>query len=326
MSMRNPTDLSIIIINWKSVDFLRSCLGSIYAGKGNQRHEIIVVDNASFDGSAAMVRDEFPGVIFIQSEKNLGFAGANNFGFASSNGRYLLFLNPDTEIIGTAISDMTSVFQSTADAGIVGCKLLNSDRSVQMSCVQPFPSILNQALDAEYLRERFPQLPLWGTDPAVTDADRVAEAEVISGACLMIRRDVFEMLGGFSRDYFMYSDDVDLCYRARKVGWKAYYVGSAEVIHHGGKSSGSASQDNFAAILMRESLLKFLTFSRGRFYAFGFRMTTALAALVRLGVLGGVWVAGLGRPRRESLSASRAKWAKVFRWAIGLEGWAKSLS
>src|SRR5437899_604588 len=122
-------DLSIIIVNWNSATFLRACLHSIYATSATVSFEVIVIDNASYDGAEMMVRREFPNVTFIQSKSNLGFAGANNVAFASSRGRNILFLNPDTEVIGNALNVMCSALDAIPDAGAVGCKLLNSDLS-----------------------------------------------------------------------------------------------------------------------------------------------------------------------------------------------------
>jgi hypothetical protein len=323
--MSGPLELSIIIVNWRSVEFLQKCLATIYATTRGIEFEVIVVDNASFDGAAEMTSRVFPQVRFVQSQKNIGFAKANNLGFRHSAGENLLLLNPDTEIVGDAFPTMLSVLRSNPGAGIVGCKLLNSDGSIQMSCVQRFPSILNQAVDADYLRAKFPGLAIWGTR-AVTEPDCApAPVEVISGACLLIRRSIFEKLNGLSSDYFMYAEDVDLCYRTAQLGWKAYYTGQAEVIHHGGRSSDSATRNNFAAILTRESLVKYMQNTRGNLYAFAYKATTGIVALFRWLMLSSVWLILLGRKESQSLALSRAKWGKVFRWAIGLEGWAKEL-
>src|SRR4029077_16116528 len=145
-------DLSIIIINWNSAAFVRECLETVYAGTGELDFEVIVVDNASFDDCGQVVQAEFPAVKFLQSPANLGFAKANNLGVRAAGGRNLLFLNPDTEILGNALPKMVSFLDASPDASIVGYKLLNSDLSLQTSCVQPFPSILNQVFDAEHLR------------------------------------------------------------------------------------------------------------------------------------------------------------------------------
>ena len=323
--MSGPRELSIIIVNWRSVEFLQKCLATIYATTREIEFEVIVVDNASFDGAAEMASRVFPQVRFVQSQKNIGFAGANNLGFRHSAGENLLLLNPDTEIVGDAIPNMLSVLRANPDAGIVGCKLLNSDGTIQRSCVQRFPSILNQAVDADYLRTKFPGLAIWGTQKLTESNAAPAPVEVISGACLLIRRSIYEELGGLSSDYFMYAEDVDLCYRSAQLGWKAYYTGQAQVIHHGGRSSDSATRNNFAAILMRESLVKYMQNTRGNFYALAYKVTTGIVALFRWILLSFVWVMMLGRKKSQWLSLSRAKWGKIFRWAIGLEGWAKDL-
>ncbi len=316
-------DLSVIIVNWKSAQFVRKCLESIYTNAKGLKFEIILVDNASFDGCAEMIREEFPKVHFIQSQQNLGFAGANNLGFDHSIGRNILFLNPDTEIIGAALQEMLSFLESTADAGAVGCKLLNSDLSLQTSCIQRFPSILNQALDADYLRAMFPKSALWGTKPLYVNSGRPAAVDVISGACLMIKRSVFEKVGRFATDYFMYAEDADLCYKIKQASWRSYYVDRASVIHHGGRSSDAKPENNFAAIMMRESLLKFMRLRRGKWYAAAYQWTMALVAAFRLFLLGSILLLTIGRLQRHSLSLAFAKWAKVFRWALRLEGWAK---
>lgn len=317
-------DLSIIIINWKSADFLRRCLTSICANVKNIKFEIIVVDNASFDGSEEMVQRLFPEVHFTQSEKNLGFAKANNLGFRAAKGRNILFLNPDTEIVGSAISLMISSLESLAEAGVVGCRLLNSDHSIQMSCVQRFPSILNQVLDADYLRELFPRLKLWGTQPLIDSMATLAQVEVISGACLMIRRDAFEQVGQFTTGYFMYSEDVDLCYKVRQAGMKSYYVGTASVIHHGGRSSEAKQQNHFTAVMMRQSRLNFFRERQGRFYASLYRLCTAGAAICRMMILSFTLLVTIGRYHRAPLCWSLGKWSRVFCWALGLEAWART--
>ena len=214
-------DLSIVIVNWNSADYLRQCLRSIHETVKNLNYEVIVIDNASFDGSEAIIKQEFPSVRFIQSNKNLGFARANNEAFKASSGHSILFLNPDTEVLGDAIEILHGQLRRLPRAGAVGPTLLNSDMTMQTSCIQPFPTICNQALDMEVLRGRFPRLKLWGMQALYSDSDIPAVVEVISGACLMVRREVFENIGMFSTDYFMYTEDIDLCYKIRTAGYKA---------------------------------------------------------------------------------------------------------
>ena len=132
--------LSIIIINWNSALFLRKCLASVYLNAPSVSFEVLVVDNASYDGCAEMVQSEFPEVRFFQSEENLGFGRANNFAVERSLGAALLFLNSDTEVIGPAVSRLLGCLRSRPNAGAVGAKLLNPDATVQESCIQSFPS------------------------------------------------------------------------------------------------------------------------------------------------------------------------------------------
>ncbi|HKR93778.1 MAG TPA: glycosyltransferase, partial [Candidatus Angelobacter sp.] len=133
--------------------FTQQCLASITANAGDLHYEVIVIDNASWDGCGEMIRREFPQVMFIQSNQNLGFAGANNLAFSKSTGRKVLFLNPDTEIQGSALQTLLSALESLPDAGMVGARLLNSDRTLQTHCVVALPSILNQTLNSEFLRK-----------------------------------------------------------------------------------------------------------------------------------------------------------------------------
>jgi GT2 family glycosyltransferase len=317
------TDLSIVIVNWNSCALLRNCLQSVYEGAGHLNCEVIVVDNASYDGSEAMVEAAFPQTRFVQSTENLGFAAANNLGAECSHGRNLLFLNPDTRIVGGALTALVSALESSPHAGIVGARLLNSDFSLQASCVQAFPSIWNQVLDAEVLRSRFPKSALWGTRALFEDNPRPVAVDLVSGACLMIKRTAFEAIGKFTPGYFMYSEDVDLCYKARSAGWKTYYAGNATVIHLGGQSSRVKEQNNFAAIMLRESLRIFLSARRGSLHGSLYQFSMTLTAACRIALLATLFCVAWGRRRRDALRTSLAKWLSVFRWSIGLEPWAK---
>lgn len=315
-------DLSVIIVNWNSAAFVRTCLQSVYSGTQGCEFEVIVVDNASSDGCAQIVRSEFPSTRLIESCVNLGFAKANNLGAGQVKGRNLLFLNPDTEVIGDALVRMSSFLDENPVAGVVGCRLLNTDLSLQTSCVQAFPSIVNQALDTDYLREAFPTLRIWGTQ-ATHSNSRSAEVEVVSGACLMIKAAVFEAIGQFSTNYFMYAEDADLCFKVKQSGWKSYYLATASVVHHGGRSSDKKPESNFASVMMRESLMEFMRTRRGPFYATAYRFSTIVTALLRLLVLIVAFPFTLGRLKRELLRASLAKWIKILRWGLRMEAWSK---
>lgn len=317
--MQTVPDLSIVIVNWNSADFTRECLESVFANVQGLEFEVLVVDNASFDGCGEMLKSEFPDVTFLQANENLGFAKANNLAFRRSRGRNILFLNPDTEIVGTAIQEMVRFLESTPNAGIVGCKLLNSDRSIQTSCVQSFPSILNQAFDSEYLGTMFPKASLWGRRAIEENDGRPAVVEVISGACLCIKGDVFESIGLFTDDYFMYAEDCDLCYKAKQAGWKSYYLGHISVVHHGGRSSDANSGADVASVRMRQSLLEFMRTRRGGIYAAAYRATMALVSVSRISLLGVLLAFTQRSPHRSSMSRALKKWTILFGWAIGLK-------
>ncbi len=312
-------DLSIIIVNWNSAGFATQCLSSIYSQTHDLGFEVLVVDNASTDDSCWVIQDRCPSVTLIRSPQNLGFARANNLGFQNSSGRILLFLNPDTELRGPAINLMQACLDSSADIGVLGCRLLNSDLSVQTSAIQPFPTILNQLADLEQLRRLTPRLNLWGMRPLFeSDHGRPVEVEAVSGACIMVKRQIFEQVGKFSTDYFMYAEDLDLCYKVKKVGKKVCYLGAATIVHHGGQSSKQRGGEAFAGPLMKEASLRFLQKTRGPFYAALYRLAMFLISILRIAVLGVLIPIPSARLDKESLRHSLAKWCRILRWSVGL--------
>lgn len=316
-------DLSIIIVNWNSKDYLKNCLKSIYAQKNSLSFETIVVDNASYDGSENLIKDKYPEVIFIQSKDNLGFARANNLGFESSSGRNLLFLNPDTEVYKETIEKLGYFLDSTPDAGAVGCRILNSDLTLQTSCIQAFPTILNQILDIEYLKLRLPGLKMWGIKPLFLNSGDPQEVEVISGACLMIKRRIFEQIKLFSIIYFMYSEDLDLCHKIREYGYKNYYLDEAKIIHHGGGSTARKQINYFSVVLMRESIFNFLKKSRGLSYAYIYKAALGLSAILRIPVIFLVSLPLILSKSNRTIAQPFLKWIKILRWSFGLEHWTK---
>lgn len=316
-------DLSIIIVNWNSKDFLKKCIATILNNTQSIEFEIIVIDNASFDGCCEMLSQYYPKVRFIQSDINLGFAKANNEAFKISIGRNLLFLNPDTEIEGCGIETLFHQIDYMPSTGILGAKLLNSDRSIQTSCVQSFPKIINQILDVEALHMRFPRSSLWGIAPLFKQDNSPTEVEVVSGACIMIKRIAFEAVGMFSEDYFMYSEDVDLCLKVQKVGLKNYFVPTAVIIHHGGRSSANSSGSTFSYVMMLESQWRFFQKTRTLWYCYQYYLMMFFISLLRIVFLLFIWP--IFKVRRRDLLVSKAlkKWTARLRWTLGLESWVK---
>jgi GT2 family glycosyltransferase len=315
-------DLSIIIVNWNSKEYVRKCVQSIYANTSGMAFEIIVVDGASYDGCGEMLACEFPKVRFIQSERNVGFARANNLGVAQSRGNCVLFLNPDTEVIGNALGRLFETLNQFPNAGMTGARLLNSDGTLQTSCIQSFPTALNQVLDAEFLRRVFPRSRLWGMMALSSKAQPPSSVEVISGACIMIKRPVLQELSGFDERYFMYAEDVDLCYRVQKAGFDCLYVPDTQIVHHGGGSS-SLARSMFSTVMLRESIFRFLKFHRGWIAAWRYRVAIGISSLFRLPLIAAVSSAAGKKIRSDG---SFRKWIFILRWSIGLESWAAKKS
>ncbi len=309
-------DLSIIIVNWNSKNYLRQCIASILSKTHGIEFEIIVVDNGSFDGCNEMLSQYHPSVRFIQSDKNLGFGKANNLAFQESYGASILLLNPDTELADSAINVLYEHLHSLPNAGIVGCKILNADGSVQTTSVASFPTIPSQILDSEYMRTRWPRSRLWGTRVLCDCESHAEEVDAISGACIMLKRNVFEQVGLFSEEYFMYTEDIDLCYAVKHSGYRNYYVPGASIIHFGGGSSQSIG-NNLPDAIRKESTWRFLVKTRGSYYASCFRIAILLSALLRMLVL--IGTLSIKRPfRRSNLEVtSLKKWYAIFRWSLG---------
>lgn len=316
-------EVSIIIVNWNSKFFLRQCLVSLYAHCPSIPFEIIVVDGGSFDGCGEMLTNEFPAVIFIQCQTNVGFAKANNLGVSRAKGRYLLFLNPDTELLEDSICTLLEEIESLPRAGAVGCKLLNSDGSLQTNCVQAFPTVFNQVVNSEFLHRRFPSWKIWGMRALFANPPQPAVVEVIVGACLLVKRETFDAIGGFAEQYFMYGEDADFCFKLKQAGYRVYYVPGTSLIHHGGSSSQQA-KTNFSNVMLRESIYRFLESNRGPTSAYIYRAAMAFSSVIRL-LLIIVLLPTSGRKVVRHGNSSLRKWLSIFRWGLGLESWARTI-
>lgn len=233
-------DLSILIVNWNTRDMLDDCLRSTFTGLGDLDAEVIVVDNASEDGSAAMVREAYPQAVLIENSDNVGFAAANNQALELARGRHVLLLNSDTLVHGTVFSRSVAYLDDNPDVGMMGCKVLNDDGTTQMTCSR-YPSFLNlllQTLGANRLSS-FPWLQRY----QMLDWDRDDErsVEVISGCYLMIRRTALQDIGGLDESFFLYGEETDWCRRCAEAGWRLMFAPVGKITHFG---SGSSRQLN----------------------------------------------------------------------------------
>jgi N-acetylglucosaminyl-diphospho-decaprenol L-rhamnosyltransferase len=231
-------DLSIVIVNWNVCDLLRRCLLSVdKALPPGLAAEAVVVDNASTDGSAAMVRHDFPAVRLVASDENLGYARGNNRGAAETSGRYLLILNPDTEVIGDALATMVHYLDEHPAVGVVGPQLRYADGTLQSSR-RRFPTPATAFWESTLLHQWVPNNR---AARRYHMADRPADApqavDWLVGAALMIRREAWRQVGPLDESFFMYFEELDWCRRGRAAGWEIHYVPAAQVVHYEGKSS-----------------------------------------------------------------------------------------
>ena len=229
-----------------------------------------------------------------------------------------MFLNPDTELIAPAINIMFNYIQMAPNSGAIGCKLLNADKTVQTSCLQAFPTLLNQFLDSELLRTLWPKSSLWGNAHLFGAQITAGEVEGIVGACIMVERSLFEKVGLFSEDYFMYAEDLDLCYKIKQAGHMNYYLPDASIIHFGGGSTEKLPSD-FSVVTMCESVWRMMRKTRGNVYGFSYRVSTMISSIGRLIFLMAVFPLHLIRRGRESWNGSFRKWKAILAWSLGLK-------
>ena len=230
-------DLSIVIVNWNTRDHLLRCLELIRANLAAGEFEVVVVDNASSDESAELVREHVSGVTLIENSENLGYAEANNQGIAASSGDYILLLNPDTEVKPGTLDTLLAFGKSHPDAAAVGCRLVGPDGEVQRSC-RSFPKPLGVLFEYTGLSHLFPRSRLFGSyRMTYFDYSHDAEVDQPMASCLLISRKAWDQVGKFDQDFPIFFNEVDWCYRAKQMGWKVYFTAGAEVTHYGGAST-----------------------------------------------------------------------------------------
>ncbi len=231
-------DLSIVVLNWNVCELLQRCLASLHSD--HYALEIIVVDNASRDNSVAMVRANYPHVRLITNSENLGFTGGNNQGIAASHGRYVLVLNPDTEMLGEALDRMVAYLDGHPEVGALGPQLLNPDRSIQSSR-RRYPTLITAVFESTWLQGFAPKGLLAAYYMDDVRPDHTHEVDWLNGACTVFRREALDRVGVYdAQNFFMYSEELDLCRRVKTAGWQIVYLPEAQVVHYVGQSSDQA--------------------------------------------------------------------------------------
>ena len=284
--------LDVCIVSWKTRDLLRACLGSVVGRAEVAR--IIVVDNASGDGTAEMVRGEFPTVELIANSENVGFSAGNNQAIRAGQAPFVLLLNADTELKEGALAALLAVFEQEERVGGVAAQLLLPDGSVQRSC-RSFPEPAAVLLDALGLSRLFPRSERFGCyRMTYWDHDSRREVEQPMASALAMRRAAFDEVGLFDEGFPLYFNDVDLCYRLREAGWRIVFEPRAKVLHHHGQSTWQVRPT--AVLESHRSLIRFYRkHYRGRVGWPGYWAVVALAGLTMHPRAVGAWLLRGGR-------------------------------
>ena len=238
--MSSPKNIliSIVIVHYKVPQCLREAIQSIYQADHCDESEIIIVDNASQDTSGFDTKNEFPDITWIQLKQNIGFGKACNIGVRNAKGKYILLLNPDTVINKTTLSVAVKLLESRPDIGLMGPKILNPDGSLQWSCRRSFPTPAVAIFYFMGISKLFPSNRFFSRyHMTFMNPDEPAEIDAVSGSFMFLRRDLFNEIGGFDEIFFMYGEDLDLCWRVREKGYKVWYEPATQIIHRKGRSS-----------------------------------------------------------------------------------------
>jgi GT2 family glycosyltransferase len=238
--LSSPLMVSVIIVSWNAREYLMRCLESLSAHACRYPMEVIVVDNASSDGSADSVARQYPQVRLIRNMANQGFARANNLGVSASIGQYLCFVNSDVKVLPECITRLVDYCEGHPEAGMVGPRIIGGDGKLQRSC-QGFPSVWNMFCRALALDTLFPNCKLFtGYSLWHWSQDELRPVDVLTGCFWLVRREALNEVGLLDESFFMYGEDMDWCKRFWDHGWKIVFVPSAEAIHYGGASSSNA--------------------------------------------------------------------------------------
>lgn len=297
-------DVSIIIVSWNVQDLLSACIDSIIQSPVtiNQADgdkpivEIIVVDSASSDNTVKMLRQNYPQVKLLAQSDNVGFTRGNNIGFESAQGRYLFMLNPDTEIIADAIPQMLNYMDAHDDIGLIGPHTLNTDGTTQSSR-RYFPTKALAFFESTWLQAFAPEAMM--THFYISDKadDAILDVDWMQGSALMTRHEIYEEVGGLDTEFVMYSEEMDWCKRIRNAGWRAIYLGTAQIIHHGGKSTAQIGAQKH--IWFQESKLRYFKKHHGAGFATILRIFLIVNYLWQIGIEGTKAIIGHKRDLRK---------------------------
>jgi GT2 family glycosyltransferase len=307
------TTLTVIIVSYNTRGMTFECLQTLYANLPPTAAEVIVVDNASQDGSAAAVREAFPQVSVIANEENKGFGPANNQALRLATGEYVLLLNSDAFPCPHAIQRLMAYLDAHPDVAVVGPRLLNRDGTLQRSCY-PFPSPKRAVCDYLLLAAAFPS-NRWVGDYRAWPHDAERVVDFVIGACMLVRRAAIEKIGLFDEDFFFYGEETDWCRRFQRQGWKVSFTPDAEVFHLNG-ASGTAQPD---AVFdeFRRAQERFIHKHHGTLALAFVRFVIVLGASMRTVAFG---LLAMAPGRRHARLEQARKWRRILTWTLGRRG------
>jgi GT2 family glycosyltransferase len=302
--MSDAPSLSILIVAWNVRDRVLACLAAIAADDTAPDHEVILVDNASSDDTVARVRELHPAVRLIANAQNVGFPRANNQALAAARGRYVLYLNPDTEVAPGTLAACLDELERNADIGIVGCRLESADGAVQYDGARRTYRFRHLLYELLYLHTLFPRSRIFA-DQVMGDWDHRdrRDVEAVCGAFMMTPRQLALELGGLPEDVFMYHEDLSFCLRVLRTGRRVRYLGDVATVHHCGQSS-RRSAARFG-VLEAESKYRYVQEADGAAWAAAARGAIALRSVIRLGICAAALPVSRGR---------KARYPRVFDW------------
>ena len=300
----NAIDFSIVIVNWNTGDLLKACLQSIFEHSSPGTFEIIVIDNASTDGSCEIVQSHFPHVKLIRNQANLGFARANNQGIRCGQGQYVMLLNPDTCFLNNVLSQLKEVLDRQPDIGVIGTRLVTPDNTLQRWARGNMLSLRTAFNHYLFLSDLFPRRRFFAGIADNVNYQTITDMDWVSGACLTIRRAALEQVGLLDESLFMYSEDMELCYRVKQAGYRVVYLPTAQVKHFVSQSMQQQSEEKVLAGPLR-SQDDFYQRLYGQKKLIFFRSIICAGTVLRLLIRLVIWLLRSGEQSRYRLREAK---------------------
>jgi GT2 family glycosyltransferase len=305
-------ELSIVVVSWNAKRYVQECLTSLARQTLSIPIEIIVVDNASSDGTPEMVRQTFPGVVLIENRSNLGFAKANNIGIRNATGTYISLINSDVYVPPECLQTIYEYMEQNPAVGVVGPGMLRPDGQIGRSYMR-FPTVWNCLCNALCLNKVFKGSLLFGSWLMSDFKGGTSDVDVLNGWFLVVRRQALDDAGPLDERFFMYGEDIDWSYRFKHAGWRRVYFSGARALHYGGSSSARAPARFY--IEMHKANFQYWKKHHSRVGVLGYWLTTLIYHLVRLGGYSAAYLLKRGMKVEASFKVRRS--ATCIAWLVG---------